>query len=204
MSNVLYACSTNPGKLREFALYSPGSKYRIEPLPGLKEIATPEEEGMSFEENASLKAVYYSNFTSELVFADDSGLEVDALEGKPGVHSARFAGSNATDQANNNLLLSRLTGTAVRTARFVCVIALAHAGRVIQTFHGSVEGTILPEPKGQNGFGYDPLFFYSPFDASFAEVSGEKKFLVSHRGQALRCLLAYLSSSDDSSSTGVR
>ncbi len=204
MSNVLYACSTNAGKLREFALYSTRSKYTIEPLPRLKEIPPPEEDGLTFEENASLKAAYYSHHTSELVFADDSGIEVDALGGEPGVYSARFAGRNATDQANNELLLSRLAGSASRTARFVCVIALARAGRVIRTFHGSVEGDILTEPKGRNGFGYDPLFFYPPFDASFAEVSGEKKFLVSHRGQALRGLLAYLESSHNSTFAEIR
>ena len=204
MSNVLYACSTNPGKLREFALYSTESKYRIDPLPGLKEISPPEEDGATFEENASLKAVYYSNFTSELVFADDSGIEVDALAGEPGVYSARFAGPNATDQANNDLLLSRLAGATVRTARFVCVIALARDGRVIQSFHGSVEGSILTEAKGQNGFGYDPLFFYPPFGASFAEVANEKKFLVCHRGQAFRDLLASLGCSGALSSTGIR
>ncbi len=197
MTKVVYACSTNAGKLREFALSAPPF-YRIEPLPNLREVSPPEENGLTFAENASLKARYYSAFTSELVFADDSGLSVDALEGAPGVYSARFAGPDATDSANNTLLLDRLRGVAVRTARFVCVIALARRGQVIELFHGWVGGQILPEPRGENGFGYDPLFFYSPLGRSFAELSASEKFAVSHRGQALRSLFEYLTVLDGS------
>jgi XTP/dITP diphosphohydrolase len=195
VNRVLYYCSSNPGKLREFALAAgqyPDLPYCIAPLPELNEIEPPPENGATFEENACVKAQYYSRFTPELVFADDSGLEVDALGGAPGVHSARFAGAGVTEAANNNLLLEKLRGVANRTARFVCVIALARAGNRIATFRGVVEGEILHEARGAHGFGYDPLFFYPPFNCSFGEVSAPRKFGVSHRGQALRALFDYL------------
>jgi XTP/dITP diphosphohydrolase len=191
----IYICSTNAGKLREFALAARQadlSDVSIEPLPGLGRIQPPEETGSTFEENATLKALYYSGFTSEIVLADDSGLAVDALNGAPGVVSARYAGPDATDEENNNLLLRDLGTTVHREARFVCVVALARQGRVLTTQRGVVEGQILLEPRGQNGFGYDPLFFYSPFDRSFGELADQKKFSVSHRGDAIRALFQEL------------
>jgi XTP/dITP diphosphohydrolase len=139
-----------------------------------------------------LKALYYSGFTSEIVMADDSGLTVDALNGAPGVLSARYAGPDATDKDNNNLLLRDLGTTVHREARFVCVVALARQGRVLTTQRGVVEGQILPEPQGKNGFGYDPLFFYPPFDRSFGELADQEKFSVSHRGNAIRALFREL------------
>jgi XTP/dITP diphosphohydrolase len=198
VSRVLYACSTNPGKLREFALAAQEFaqiNYQVEPYSSLKQVEAPEENGLTFKENACLKAAYYSNFTDELVFTDDSGIEVNALGGEPGVYSARFAGPEATDAANNQLLLERLAGRADRSARFVSVIALARSGQVIETFQGTVEGEILRAPRGKNGFGYDPLFFYPPFKKSFAEIEAREKFRVSHRGQALRKLFEYLTHS---------
>ena len=123
---------------------------------------------------------------------DDSGLEVDALGGEPGVYSARYAGEHATDDENNRLVLQRLGETADRRARFVCVIALAEAGRILKTFRGTVEGEMLRAARGPGGFGYDPLFYYAPFGCSFGEVDGERKFAVSHRGNALRGMLRYL------------
>jgi non-canonical purine NTP pyrophosphatase (RdgB/HAM1 family) len=191
----LYACSTNIGKLREFALAVGkfgGSNYVIQPLPEMERIPPPEETGNTFGENAELKAAYYSGFTSEFVFADDSGLVVDALDGEPGIRSARFAGPGASDKENNDLLLRRLEGVKDRKASFVCAIALARAGHILKTFWGSVQGEILQAPQGDNGFGYDPLFFYLPFGKSFAEIGAEKKFGVSHRGIALRALFDYL------------
>ncbi len=164
----------------------------IEPLPGLAGIPPPEENGATFEENASIKALYYSRFTSQLVFADDSGLQVDALEGAPGIYSARYAGPGATDTANNELLLKNLEGEKNRNARFVCVIALAKASRILETVRGNVEGHLLTAPVGSNGFGYDPLFFYPPFERSFAEFNAEEKFSVSHRGKAVRKLFERL------------
>src|SRR5207244_3081787 len=139
-------------------------------------VPPPEEVGATFEENAIGKAEYYGGFTGGYLFADDSGLEVDALGGAPGVHSARYAGPGATDAQNNALLLDRMRGVENRTARFVCVIALAEPGtlaergRLLRTFRGSVEGTILDSPRGTGGFGYDPLFYYEPYHSTFGEA----------------------------------
>ncbi len=132
-------------------------------LPGLASIAPPEETGVTFEENAVQKALYYSKYCDGYLFVDDSGLEVDALSGAPGVYSARFAGPNATDAANNQLLLDRMRGitephSAIRVRR-----CAGEAGRLVRTFRGEVEGRLLEAPRGANGFGYDPLFFYPPF-----------------------------------------
>jgi len=185
------ACSTNPGKLREFALAAQEcgrTDIVIEVLSGLKQISPPEEDGKTFEENATKKAIYYSRFSNELVLADDSGLEVDALNGAPGVYSARYAGPGASDEDNNNLLLRDLGTASHRDARFVCVLALAQKEQMLLTTRGVVEGQILISPRGENGFGYDPLFFYPQLGRSFAELSPEEKFSVSHRGKALRLL----------------
>jgi XTP/dITP diphosphohydrolase len=187
-------CATgNAGKLREFRLAGEVLGIEIEPLAGLKSLVAPEETGATFDDNAKLKAEYYSRFARGLLFADDSGLEVDALGGEPGVFSARYAGKHATDEANNQLLLSRLGEVVQRSARFVCAIAVAEAGQAVRTFRGKVEGEILREARGPGGFGYDPLFYYPPFNCSFGEVEGERKFAVSHRGNALRAMLAWLS-----------
>jgi XTP/dITP diphosphohydrolase len=183
-------CATgNPGKLREFRLAGEVLGIEIKPLSGIKSLVAPEETGLTFEDNARLKAEYYSRFSPGPLFADDSGLEVDALGGEPGVYSARYAGEHASDEANNRLLLERLGENPLRTARFVCVIAIAREGRSIATFRGAVEGEILREVRGPGGFGYDPLFYYPPFGCSFGEVDGERKFAVSHRGHALRAML---------------
>ena len=168
------------------------SAAEIELLPGFQQIAPCVEDGVSFEENAILKARYYARHTPGLLFADDSGLEVDALGGAPGVYSARFAGSRATDEANNRLLLDVMRGIQPRNARFVCVIALVEGDQLRGVFRGAVEGLLTEEPRGANGFGYDPLFYYPPFACTFGEVEAERKFAVSHRGQALRALLASL------------
>ena len=169
-------CATgNPGKLREFRLAGQVLGIEVEPLPDLRSIEAPEETGATFEENARLKAAYYSRFAPGPLFADDSGLEVDALGGEPGVYSARYAGEHATDDENNALLLR-----------------LAVDGVATHVFRGTVEGEILYETRGPGGFGYDPLFYYPPFGCSFGEVEGERKFGVSHRGNALRLLLEHL------------
>ena len=192
---LLYACSTNRGKLAEFAFaaaHAGGEAIEILPLPDLIRIEAPEETGATFEDNAVLKAVYYSRFTSELVFADDSGLEVDALGGEPGVYSARYAGPSATDASNIELLLRNLRSSVDRRARFVCVLAMAQAGKLLLTGEGTAEGEVLDQPRGAMGFGYDPVFFYPPWECSFAELAPEAKFAVSHRGNALRSFLEKL------------
>ena len=189
----LFAATGNPGKLREFRMAAAGyPEIEIDLLPGFRDIQPCIETGLTFEENAILKARYYGRHTPGRIFADDSGLAVDALGGAPGVFSARFAGMNATDAANNRLLLEMLAGVQPRTARFVCAIALVEADRVLGVFHGAVEGLITDAPRGPNGFGYDPLFFFPPFGCTFGETSAERKLSVSHRGQALRALFAAL------------
>lgn len=188
---IVHCATTNAGKLREFqAAASAG--IRIGTLPSLRDITPPDETGTTFEENAAQKAVYYSRYTPEYLFVDDSGLSVDALDGAPGVYSARYAGPEATDAANNELVLERMRGVADRGCRFVCVIALARQGQLVRTFRGEVEGMLLDAPRGPHGFGYDPLFYYPPFGCSFGEVERERKQSVSHRGAALRALVDWL------------
>jgi XTP/dITP diphosphohydrolase len=191
---ILHACSSNAAKLAEFSLATEqvGSEFLILPLPGLKQIAAPEETGETFEENAILKALYYSRFSEQLVFADDSGLEVEALGGAPGILSARFAGPEAADEENNRLLLKSMADGLPRGARFVTSIALAKAGKLITVAHGNVAGNISTEARGTGGFGYDPLFFYPPLNRSFGELSDAEKFAVSARGNATRNLLRWL------------
>jgi XTP/dITP diphosphohydrolase len=187
----VYCATGNAGKLREFRLALQGF-VDVETVPGLDSLVAPEETGVTFEENAVLKALYYAKFCDGLVFTDDSGLEVDALGGDPGVYSARFAGPEASDQDNNHLLLENLQGVRERSARFVCVVALANGAQILQTFRGEVEGEILLAARGENGFGYDPLFYYPPFGCSFGEAPVKSKMEVSHRGKALAKMLAYL------------
>jgi XTP/dITP diphosphohydrolase len=187
----LYCATTNRGKLKEFQTAFE-DLFLVEALPGLASIAPCEETGATFEENAIQKALYYSKHTGQYLFVDDSGLAVDALGGAPGVYSARFAGPNATDAANNQLLLDRMSGVSDRAARFVCVVALAQSGRLLRTFRGQVEGRLTNAPQGTGGFGYDPLFFYEPFGCTFGEAPLGRKMEVSHRAKALQAMREYL------------
>jgi XTP/dITP diphosphohydrolase len=201
---LVYAATSNPGKLRDFAVAASEDGIRIEPLPRLDSISPPHEDQPAFEGNARLKAEYYSRFTPELVMADDSGLEVDALQGAPGARSARFAqdagweppqdlGSAMTvDDRNNLYLLERMRGVAQRAARYHCVLAVARAGAVLLTADGTVEGEILTTPRGSGGFGYDPLFWLPELERTMAEISLEEKHTLSHRGRAFRALLPEL------------
>ncbi len=165
------------------------ASFALETLPDLESIPPCDETGATFEENAIQKALYYSKHCEGQLFVDDSGLEVDALGGAPGVYSARYGGPDATDEANNRVLLERMQGIVDRTARFVCVVALGSNGKLIDTFRGAVEGQLLEVPRGVNGFGYDPLFFYPPFGCTFGEVPLERKMEVSHRSRALRAMV---------------
>jgi XTP/dITP diphosphohydrolase len=185
---IVYCATGNPGKLREFQLAAPDFDVRALPAS----IPPPEEHGETFEANAIEKARAYGKHTAEYLFADDSGLEVDALGGAPGVLSARYAGERATDAANNALLLERMVGIQKRTARFVCVIALVRGGQLVETFRGTVEGRILDHPRGSGGFGYDPLFYHEPFGRTFGEATLDQKMRVSHRAQALEQMFTYL------------
>lgn len=185
---TVYCATSNPGKLREFQHAAPDFDVRALPAAG----PPPEETGTTFEANAIQKAVAYGQRTGEYLFADDSGLEVDALGGEPGVRSARYAGEGATDADNNALLLKRLRDKEHRAARFVCVIALVRGGQLVKTFRGAVEGRIIDQAHGAGGFGYDPLFFHEPFGCTFGEASIEQKMRVSHRGQALDQMFTFL------------
>ena len=201
-----YVATTSQGKLRDFRTAARAYAVRIDTLPGMEEIAAPEEDGTTFEANAMLKAVYYSRYVpKELVLADDSGLEVDALSGAPGVRSARFAAdaglvdspdaNDNTDVWNNMLLLQRLNGVPapLRTARYRCVLACAKSGAICQTAEGAVEGVILEAPRGTGGFGYDPLFYLPQLECTMAEIDLETKLTLSHRGRAIAALLEMLS-----------
>jgi XTP/dITP diphosphohydrolase len=187
----VYCATSNAGKLREFQLALDGH-VDVEPVPGLAGIAPPEETGLTFEANAVEKTLYYSRFCDGPVFADDSGLAVDALGGAPGVYSARYAGPEASDDENNRLLLARMRGVVNRTARFICVIALARQRELLGTFRGEVDGTLAEEPRGTGGFGYDPLFYYPPFGRTFGEAPLADKMRVSHRARALAKLRDWL------------
>ena len=200
---ILYAATTSQGKLRDFNTAAQSFGVEIEPLTILATIPAPEETGTTFAENAILKAIYYSRFApAEIVLADDSGLEVDALNGAPGVRSARFAADTGltdspdapldnTDVWNNIVLLQKLNGTPAekRTARYRCVLAAACNGEILHTADGSVEGTILEAPRGTSGFGYDPLFYLPALEKTMAEIDIETKLKLSHRGKALQALL---------------
>lgn len=190
---MIVRCATkNPGKLREFRLAGERAGIAVEPLDNLGDIATPDETGRTFEENAIQKALYYGAHTRDWLFADDSGLEVDALGGAPGVISSRFAGREGDNEANNALLVERLRGVSHRDAQFVCLIALVHAGKLERTFRGVVRGRIIDAARGPHGFGYDPLFFYEPFGCTFGEAGDASKMNVSHRAQALSQMFSWL------------
>ena len=167
----------------------------VEAVPGIESLPECVEDGETFSANARKKALHYSRFTRDLVVGDDSGLEVDALDGRPGVRSRRYAGERATDEQNNAKLLDALCGLPLdrRGAQFVCVLALARDGTVVTEFQGTARGVLLESPRGGNGFGYDPLFFDPQSGKTFAELSSEEKLGRSHRGRALRAMFDWLS-----------
>jgi len=191
---ILLVATTNQGKLREVRQVLSGLNVIIESLADHHEVPIAEETGKTFLENASLKAAYYAQITGRLTLADDSGLEVDALDGAPGVYSARFAGPQADDHANNDRLIAMLQGVPQprRTARFRCAIALSNSQGVLATTEGHIEGIIIEEPRGKNGFGYDPHFFVPEFGMTTAEMTPAAKNEVSHRGRALRAMRPHL------------
>jgi len=200
MRRVLIATS-NPGKLRDFAGAARAHGINIAGIPDFSELPTPVEDGLTFDENARKKAEEYSlAVPGEIVLADDSGLEVAALNGAPGVHSARYAAdephladTNTDDEANNARVLRELRDVVPdkRTARFVCVLAAARNGKTLATFRGTADGMILDAPRGTNGFGYDPLFYFPGIQKTFAELSAEEKARYSHRGSAFRQFLEW-------------
>jgi len=209
-ARVLIATS-NTGKLRDFVGAAAPFAITVAAIPNFSSLTPVIEDGATFEENARKKADSYSMAApGELVLADDSGLEIDALGGAPGVHSARYAagdprardlridelhaaGRNADDEANNAKVLRQLAGVTgeKRAARFVCLLAAARDGQTLHTFRGTAEGIILNSPRGHNGFGYDPLFYFPRIRKTFAQLTAEEKAHYSHRGAAFRAFLEW-------------
>jgi XTP/dITP diphosphohydrolase len=180
----LLLATGNTHKSREFQKLL-GDDFQISDLSSLPALEMPEETGSTFEQNAVLKAVSVSKVVDQLIVADDSGLEVHALGGAPGIYSARYAGEHARDSANIDKLLRKMKDDAKRSARFRCVIALARSGDVVGTFEGLVEGEIVDPPRGTGGFGYDPVFQPTGFEKTFAEMASESKNQISHRAKAI-------------------
>jgi XTP/dITP diphosphohydrolase len=206
---TLVLASSNPGKLREYRLLMeanladiasvpmpPSPQVSLELLPNFSSIPAYDESAPTFAENAAGKSLHYSHFSDAIVLSDDSGLVVPALGGAPGVHSARYAGPRATDEDRYRKLLAamqHLTGDA-RRAYFVCVIAIARRGRAIAVVSDSAHGFIASQPRGSDGFGFDPVFYFEELGRTYAEISREEKNRFSHRGKAFHKLLAFLAS----------
>ena len=190
----LLIATRNSGKMRELRQLLGGAPHEIASLDDLGIADEIEETGATFEENAALKAEGYSQLSGLLTLADDSGLEVDALGGAPGVRSARYAGADASDADRVSLLLKNLEGTRAddRTARFRCVIAISAPGERTRIYSGVCEGRIAAEPRGDNGFGYDPVFDFPELGMTMAELPSERKNAVSHRARAAKKAAAAL------------
>ena len=189
--NLLIA-TTNPSKIEEIRAILAGLPIELLTLASYPGIPTPEETGTAFADNARQKALHYAAATHELTVAEDSGLEIDGLDGAPGVHSARFNGATYAEKFQRIYDQLRQRGVAASSARFVCALALADRGRIIYETRRTVEGALAASPRGRSGFGYDPIFFYPPYGRTLAEVSPDEKAAVSHRGQAFRALREFL------------
>lgn len=190
----LLVATTNPGKLREIARILNGVPITLKTLADFPDVRTPEETGVSFTENARQKARFYAAATRILTMAEDSGFEVDALHGEPGIYSARYLREDATYAERFADIYRRVheSTSSDRTARFVCALAVADGTNIVFETVARVEGLLADEPAGTNGFGYDPVLFYPAYGKTFGEVSDAEKTAVSHRGQAVRALRSYL------------
>lgn len=190
---VLLLATTNPGKLREMRALLAGLDVELKSLADVDAVPEPEESGATYWENARIKALAYAAATGLTTVAEDSGLEVHALDGAPGVHSARFLGAGTSYAVRFDEIFRRLAeGGRLRDARFVTALAVASGREILFEADGCVEGVIAPAPDGANGFGYDPIFFYPPFNKTTAAMSDEEKHLVSHRGRAFRTFARWL------------
>jgi XTP/dITP diphosphohydrolase len=183
---ILVMATRNPGKTAEIRELLQGFPVEIKSLSDFGPIPEVEEDGDTFDANAYKKASFTARVLGVPAIADDSGISVDALNGAPGVHSARYGGENASDEDRRNKLLTEMHGRTHRQAAFECVISLAVPSGPALTYEGRCEGVLAEAPAGSNGFGYDPIFYYPPFQKTFAELTREEKSRVSHRGKALR------------------
>jgi len=190
----LLVATTNPGKLREIRELLGDVPVDLASLSDIEETQAPEETGLTFAENARLKAWYYAAHAGLPMVAEDSGLVIDALDGEPGIHSARFLYPDATYPERFTEIYRRLTQrpSAPRTARFICALAVVDHGDVVFEATGVVEGEIVDPPRGERGFGYDPIFFYPPYGTTLADVTQDAKLAIAHRGQAFRQLADWL------------
>jgi XTP/dITP diphosphohydrolase len=198
MNHELLIATTNPGKLKEIAAILAGVPVRLLTLNDCGPVAEPEENGATFADNARLKARYYAEATGVTSVADDSGLEIAALDDAPGVHSARWYGPDYPVKFRKIQELFHERGVTGSAARFVCHIAVARGNSIVYEAEGTIEGEIVAEPRGTNGFGYDPIFFYPPLGRTLAELDHAEKSTVSHRGKAFAALRAYLLTNADS------
>lgn len=190
----LLVATTNTGKLREIRSLLADVPVDLVTLRDLPSIEEPEETGLTFAENARLKALYYATHSGMTTVAEDSGLVIDGLDGEPGVRSARFLRPDATYPQRFAAIFQRLAGPPEkdRTARFVCSLAVARPGEIVYEARGTVEGEIADEARGSGGFGYDPIFYYPSYGSTLAEVTEEAKLAVAHRGMAFRQLASWL------------
>ena len=190
----LLIATTNPGKLREIAGILEGLAVELVSLDRYSGVDAPEETGETFADNARLKALYYHRATGLPSVADDSGLEIAAMDGAPGVHSARWEGFDYTVKFRRIYERLEARGARGSAARFVCRVALADEGRIVFESEGVIDGTIADQPRGEQGFGYDPIFFYPPLALTMAQLDPDVKASVSHRGKAFGQLRTFLGS----------
>jgi XTP/dITP diphosphohydrolase len=191
---IVLIATTNPDKLREIRHVLAGLPLTLRTLDDVTGLSAPEETGETFQENARQKALHYATATGLTTIAEDSGFQIDALDGDPGVHSARYLGPDAPYAERFGDLYRRLRerGHTTSPARFVCALVLASNGRVVYETTGVVEGRVAEAPAGSGGFGYDPMFYFPAYGRTFGEVSFDEKLAVSHRGNAVRALRSFL------------
>jgi XTP/dITP diphosphohydrolase len=192
----LVVATSNRNKVREIEALLDGVADLVT-LDAWSGVLIPDETGRTFDENARQKSLYYAHATGELVVAEDSGLEIDAMDGAPGVESARYGAADATYPQKFDLIAAALrqSGSGDRRARFVCALALARDAKILFEARGTIEGEIAAVPRGQNGFGYDPIFYYPPYARTLGEVTASEKAAVSHRAKAFRALREFLAQS---------
>ena len=193
----IVVATTNAHKVSEICDIFSNLPYTIESIKNYVTVRAPEETGTTFQENAKLKALYYSSKIPQLTVAEDSGLQIDGLDGAPGIHSARYPGVTYQEKFRRIYTQLHERGLTTSSARFICAVALAQNQKIVFESRGVIEGRIAEQPVGTEGFGYDPIFFYPPFSRTLAELTPKQKARVSHRGQAFKTLHQYLANHDN-------